>query len=172
MKNNNPKTIFVHKGLSLLEILVVITVFAILAILTTNAVFLTLRGARKSESIARVRENLDYSLAVIERNIRNAESIVECPNPDTSIISYLDEDGVSASFSCLIGSEAEGYIASGSGRLTSSEIDVTSCSFVCEEGTGNAPPVVTISFEAQDADAAGVEGAAVTISTKIYLRTY
>jgi len=160
-----------NKGISLLEILVVITVFSILAVLTTRAVFLTLRGAKKSESIINIRENVDYSLAVIERNLRNAESIVECPNTDTSIISYLDDEGVSTSFSCA--SDADGgYIASASGRLTSSETDITSCSFVCENGSTGAPPAITISIEAQDATLSGLEGGQVTVSTKIFLRTY
>jgi prepilin-type N-terminal cleavage/methylation domain-containing protein len=159
------------QGLSLLEILVVITVFSILAVLATRAVFLTLRGSRKSESTIKVRENVDYSLAVIERNIRNAESIEECPNVDTTIISYLDENGVLTSFSCA--SDADGgYIASASGRLTSSEVDVTTCSFVCEEGGGGAPPVVTVSIEAQETAAGALESGKVTVSTKIFLRTY
>jgi type II secretory pathway pseudopilin PulG len=48
-----------NKGISLLEILVVITVFSILAILATMAILLTLRGARKSEALIRVRSNID-----------------------------------------------------------------------------------------------------------------
>lgn len=159
------------QGFSLLEILVVITVFSILAILTTQAVFLTLRGSKKSESLIKVRGNIDYSLAVIERNIRNAELIEECPNSDQSIISYLDENGVSASFSCA--SDAEGgYIASASGRLTSSEVDVTSCSFVCEDAGGGTNPAITISIDARDANLSAMEGGEISISTKIFLRTY
>jgi prepilin-type N-terminal cleavage/methylation domain-containing protein len=168
MNNKATKRI---QGFSLLEILVVVTVFSILAILTTQAVLLTLRGSKKSESLTKVRGNIDYSLAVIERNIRNAESIEECPNPDPSTISYLDENGVSTSFSCA--SDAEGgYIASASGRLTSSEVDVTSCSFVCEDVGGGTNPAVTISISAQDANLSAMEGGDITISTKIFLRTY
>ena len=159
------------QGFSLLEILVVVTVFSILAILTTQAVLLTLRGSKKSESLTKVRGNIDYSLAVIERNIRNAESMEECPNSDPNIISYFDEDGVLTSFSCA--SDAEGgYIASASGRLTSSEVDVTSCSFVCEDVGGETNPEITISISAQDVNLSAMEGGEITISTKIFLRTY
>ncbi len=165
------------QGFSLLEILVVITVFSILAILTTQAVLLTLRGSKKSESLTKVRGNIDYSLAIIERNIRNADSIDECPEPDSSttsetdIISYRDENGVLTSFSCA--SDADGgYIASASGRLTSSEVDVTSCSFVCEDVVGDTNPAVTISISARDAELSALEGGEITISTKIFLRTY
>jgi prepilin-type N-terminal cleavage/methylation domain-containing protein len=167
----NNKVIKRIQGFSLLEILVVVTVFSILAILTTQAVLLTLRGSKKSESLTKVRGNIDYSLAVIERNIRNAESIVECPNSDTRIISYLDEDGVLTSFSCA-SDEDVGYIASDSGRLTSSEVDVIVCSFKCEDLAGDTNPAITISISARDASLSAMEGGEITISTKIFLRTY
>ena len=121
---NKKKIVKTIQGFSLLEILVVITVFSMLAILTTQAVILTLKGTKKSESLTKVRANIDYSLAVIERNIRNADSIVECPNTDQTIISYTDENGSITSFSCANDSDG-GYIASASGRLTNSEVDVT-----------------------------------------------
>jgi prepilin-type N-terminal cleavage/methylation domain-containing protein len=159
------------RGFSLLEILVVITVFSILAILTTQAVFLTLRGSKKSESSTKVRENIDYSLAVIERNIRNADSLEECPLSDPNTVIYQDENGITTSFSCASEDDI-GYIASASGRLTSSEVDVTSCSFTCEEGTGETNSAITVSITAQDASLSAMEGGEITISTKIFLRNY
>lgn len=159
------------QGFSLLEILVVITVFSILAILTTQAVILTIRGAKKSESLTKVRGNIDYSLAVIERNIRNADSVEGCPFSDSSVVTYQDENGVTTSFSCD-SEEDIGYIASASGRLTSNEVDVTSCSFTCEEGVGEANSAITVSVSAQDAVLNAMEGGEVTISTKIFLRNY
>ena len=153
-----------NKGISLLEILVVITVFSILAILATMAIVLTLRGTRKSEALVRVRSNVDYSLAIMERNIRNAESFINCGS-ETNVISYLDENGSLSSFSC----ETD-YIASGSARLTSEEVEIISCSFTCDDST--SPPSVEISVGARDASATGIEGAQMTTSTKIFLRTY
>ena len=167
-KGRKNKTI---QGFSLLEILVVITVFSMLAILTTQVVILTLRGSKKSESLTKVRANIDYSLATIERNIRNADAIEECPNPDPDTISYFDENGVLTSFSCDSDSDG-GFIASASGRLTSSEVDVTSCSFECVDQAGETNPAVTISISARDAILSALEGGEITISTTIYLRAY
>lgn len=168
---NKKRKIKTIQGFSLLEILVVITVFSMLAILTTQAVILTLRGSKKSESLTKVRGSIDYSLATIERNIRNADSIEECPNPDPDIISYHDENGVLTSFSCDSDSDG-GYIASASGRLTSSEVNVTSCSFQCEDLAGETNPAVTISISARDATLNALEGGEITVSTTIFLRTY
>src|SRR3989344_5305560 len=87
-------------GIALFEILIVLSVFALLAAVSTQTIFLTLRGARKSDALGKVRENLGYALSVVERQLHNATYISECPNPDTSIITYEDQEGVIASFSC------------------------------------------------------------------------
>jgi hypothetical protein len=156
------------EGISLLEILVVIAIFTVLAVITTRAVLLTLRGSRKSESMAKVREDLDYSLSVIDRNLRNAEEI-DVASCTGNRVDYVDELGNSSYFACLETSGV-GYVASGSARLTSNKVDVISCNFSCDDTI--SPPSVTISLEAQSTEGSGIEGSVVTVSTKIYLRNY
>ena len=151
-----------------MEILVVITIFAVIGILSTRSVFLTLRGAKKSDSLIRVRENVNNAFSVIERQIRNAEKI-DCPSTDTTL-SYISLEGVSTSFSCTIG--ANGYIASGSAKLTSDDISITSCSFACSQATQNVPPIVTISIVAEDNTSTSVEKGTVTTETQITARNY
>jgi len=166
MKKNN-----YQKGISLLEILVVIAVFSILGILASRAVLLTIRGTKKSDSLIKVRSNLDYAMAVIERQLRNASSVNPCPNTDPLVLDYLDNEGTATSFSCQnVGTE--GYIASGSARLTSNEIKVTACSFTCAQSSAGLPPSVAINFVGEDISNAGVEGAQVTVNSQILLRTY
>lgn len=159
-----------QKGLSLIEILVVITIFAILGIIVSSSLILTIQGTKKSESIIKVRENLNYSLSVVERNLRNASMVLECPNSDTNIITYTDQYGISSSFSCVnTGSATNSYIASGSARLTSDAVKIVSCSIVCARDLYN-PPYVTVSVTGQDVDYSGTEGSSVTVESKIYLR--
>jgi len=110
------------KGLSLIEILIVITIFAVIGLLSTRSVFLTLRSAKKSDSMIRVRENVNYSFSVIERQLRNAESIT-CPNPSFNRLDYISLEGTATSFACATSGQDK-YVASGSGRLTSSDITV------------------------------------------------
>ncbi len=159
-------------GISLIEILIVIGIFAVLGILSTSAVLLSLQGSKKGDAQVKVRENLDYAISIIERQLRNAESISLCPNTNPLVISYSDSNDISTSFSCLnVGSA--GYVASGSARLTNEEISVTACSFTCTAGSGSTPPKVAINIKAVDAASQGSkEGAAVSISTEINLRTY
>ncbi len=158
-----------EKGLSLIEILIVVTIFAILGILTTRAVFLTLQGSKKSESLVKVRENLDYSVGVMERNLRNANSLIDCP-PGGTVVNYADQNGNPASFSCILG--VDSYVASGSARLTSSVVGITSCSFSCTPATNTNPASVIINIEAQDTTATGIQNSTVSTSTKVSLRDY
>jgi prepilin-type N-terminal cleavage/methylation domain-containing protein len=159
------------KGVSLIEMLVVVAIFAVLGILISRVILTTLRGSNKSNSLVKVRENLDYALAVMERQIRNADSVTTCPNPDHSRIDYRDGRGTATFFSCANIGPA-GYVASGSARLTSSEIGITSCSFSCTPAVGRVPPSVTINLIGEDPNSPGVEGAQVTVTTSIFLRTY
>lgn len=156
------------RGISLIEILVVVTVFSIIALIASRGVFVTLSGSRKSESTSKIRENLDYSFAVMERRLRNAES-VSCSS--STQVDYLDKNSVSSYFSCEDVS-GSGYISSASARLTTDEIKVTSCSFTCDSGGSGVLPSVSISATGESVGTTGVEGSQVTVSTKIFLRTY
>jgi prepilin-type N-terminal cleavage/methylation domain-containing protein len=162
----------ISKGMSLLEILVVVSIFAILGIITTRAIILTLQGSQKSESLVKVRENLDYSLGVIERQLRNANSITECPNPDPSIINYQDESGVTTSFSCVDTGGDDSYVASGSARLTNDNVVIVSCAFSCTLGTSANPSSVMVNLEARDTGPVGAQRSIVTATTQIFLRNY
>ncbi len=159
------------KGFSLLEVLVVLSIFAILAVVATQFIFLTLRASRKSDVSSRVRENVDFALATMERQLHNATEISPCPNPDSLVINFKGQTGVDTSFSCLNMSE-DGYVASSSARLTSDKIVITSCSFECVPGEGGVPASVTISLGARDATAQKAEQSRISISTKVFLRTY
>ena len=172
MKNNKNLSITHknNKGVSLIELLVVIAIFSFIAILATRGVFLSLRGARKGESIALVRENLDYSFAVMERNLRNAET-VSCEPLPLIQVNYEDKNGNLVYFSCEnVGSD--GYISSASARLTIDRVEISSCQITCVAGSSGVPPSVSISVSGEDKNVQGVEGASVEISTKIFLRTY
>lgn len=164
MKINN------QKGISMIEVLVVVLVFSVISILGTQSILLSLRGSKRSESTIGVRENVNYSLSVMERQLHNADSIT-CL--DSTTISYTDEfSQPNITFTCNLSDPEEGYIASGSARLTGSDINVTACSFFCDSGGAGVPPSVMISITAKDKDATQLEGSQFTTNTRINLRTY
>lgn len=158
-------------GMSLIEILIVVGIFAILGVITTNSVLLSLRSARKSESQQKVRENLNYTLSIIERNVRGAQSITTCPNIDPLVLDYKSADNIDTTFSCVsVGTD--GYVASGSARLTADDIAITSCSITCSQTDVNNPPVVKVMLEGTSKSTQGAENVIVPAQTEITLRNY
>ena len=162
-------------GYSLVELLVVVSIFSVIILITTQAIVLSLRSSRKGESLITVRENIDYAFSVMERHIRSAEDIITC-SADGRTLNYTDQWGEAAIFSCLGGTN--GYIASGSAvllRITSDEVDINCNSvpiFVCNIPGGDVPPSVEIEVTGSKAGETAVEGASVNTNTRIQLRTY
>ncbi len=156
-------------GFSLIEMLVVLFVFSILGIVSTQILALSLRGSKKSESIGEVRSNVEYAASTMERLLRNAKSITTC---NGTTLEYVDEFGNVGLFEC-----DTGIIASGSGalvsNLTSDRVSIT-CSgiFACVYPL-NLPPSISITLVGEDANlGTGAEGSSVTVMTQLQLRTY
>ncbi len=157
-------------GFSLIEMLVVMAVFAVLTVVMTQVLFVTIRGAKKSDATVRVRQNLESAVGSMERQLHNAVDIPECPNPDPLTLTLEDINGAGTTFSCInIGSS--GYIASNSARLTAADIVITACSFTCSGG-GSTPKSVVLNITAEDAVGVGSEKAAMSISDRVSLRSY
>ncbi|OGM28435.1 hypothetical protein A2962_04740 [Candidatus Woesebacteria bacterium RIFCSPLOWO2_01_FULL_39_61] len=171
IKNQKSKA---FSGYTLIELLVVLLVFTILAYVIVQSLALSLRGSRKSENLGQVKGNVEYAMNVMERHLRNARGIpVGGCTPNQ--ITYQDEWGTATNpyFSCVGG--ANGYIASGSARLTSTEIyiDCTAGNvFDCPPPTAGVPPSIIINLVGRDANSSGAEGADVTSTTKLLLRIY
>jgi prepilin-type N-terminal cleavage/methylation domain-containing protein len=132
---------------TLVELLVVVTIFAGLGILLINSLFAILRSNAKSELIKEIRQNGSFALDVMTKKLTGGTS----PVCSGSSVSFTDSGGEEITFSC----DAGGYIASESAgvktALTSNQvgedkikISLTKCSFECETaGTKNK---VTINF--------------------------
>lgn len=98
-----------------------------------------LKSSRKSDSVAKVRTELDYALSNIERLMRNAERIDDPSTLPGGIplaqmhscknylgyyqLEYYDKTGVIGKFICVppVGN-TPGYIASGSATMTYAQI--------------------------------------------------
>jgi prepilin-type N-terminal cleavage/methylation domain-containing protein len=158
------------KGYSLIEILVVISVFSIVALIATQSILVTLTGAKKSESTIRVRENLEYATSVMERRLRNANSIDTCSTG--SRVDFTDGNGNSASFYCQNIGGSDGRLLSESGRITSSFINLTECSITCPAVAPGVPSRVNINLSGKAKDVSNSQSSPATISTIIYLRVY
>lgn len=161
------KNVVSESGFSLIEILVVIALFAVVGLLSSEILLTSLRNSRKSEAVVNVRTNLEHSLSVMERQIRGVANINSCT---ATRFSYTDTEGASTFFQCIKVAN-RGYIASGSANvaLTNSTVDVDCTQvFSCDLATGTQ--TVNITLTGQDTTNTGAEGAKATVQTKILIR--
>ncbi len=157
MKNNS--------GYTLIEMLVVIVVFSVISIVAAETIILTLKGTYKASAISGVRQNVDYALGAMERQLRGAKRVTSvCDGSSKSQIDFVDQNNNPVSFTC-----ANNSIASSSGTLTSNTITISACSFVCSQGVSNSAPYVTMSVTARDI---GGQNAPVSATTQVTLRSY
>ncbi|MCX7928282.1 MAG: type II secretion system GspH family protein [Patescibacteria group bacterium] len=175
------KRIKFTQGFSLVEMIIVISVFSILAVVVTQSLTLSLRGAQKGRAVGSVRENLEFAISVMERQLRNAKSL-NCAESNHNTLVYVDSYGNNARFACVT-QGVQTYIASGSAsltRLTNSSVNVVNCNdtstteriFSCTQGSGS-PDSVIIKIRASDASGVGqAEGSSETFTTQISLRNY
>ena len=163
-----------NNAYTLVEILVVVLVFSILGLVITRVVTTTLRSSGKSENTVILRENINYAMGVMERNIRNAEEIVRC---QPLKLDYKNSLGSEENYECAV--------SGGIGRITSSELGGqfltnSEVSVDCTVGTTvfSCPTsdVVDIIISAIDAQSASTSENALTTnyseSIRVKLRNY
>ena len=87
-------------GFSIIEIIMVVGIFAVIGILVARTVIFTIRGTNKSEASIVVRENVDYAMNVMQRQLEGAKTVGRvdasvginrpCDGTARSIIDYQD----------------------------------------------------------------------------------
>lgn len=145
----NMQNKIIQKGFSLFEMLVVITVFSLLAVLVTQSMAYSIKGSKKSENIAKMRSSLNYTLDLMERDIRSASS---CTDNSGESITITDENDKQITYRCLT-SSGRAWIASASSSLTADFIDLETCQISCISPQLNLTPgSVHIVIEAINVD--------------------
>jgi prepilin-type N-terminal cleavage/methylation domain-containing protein len=157
-------------GYSLIELLIVVTLVAIISLTATSFLFSSLSGEGKASGLAAVKQNGDHAIGVIERASREASG-VDCPTP--SSLTITNAAGVDATFSIV------------SSRITStttSDVYLTSDQIVAENftcsltsGSVGNPDVVLVSFQLRLGDPSTdrpEEVAVERFQTRVALRTY
>jgi len=169
---NTTNTKQMNAGFSLVEMLVATVIFAILAVVGTQIVTVSLRNTNKGEKVTEVRENVDYAFNVIARELRNAESVDILASTPTSV-HFFDADGVATTLDCT--GNSNGRLMIGTRRITGTDV-VIDCSatpiFSYVASTATTPDIVTITVTAYDAGRLGINGSGQTTSTRIIVRSF
>lgn len=168
-------------GLTLIELLVSLGIFAIIAVMGSNLFFSILKGAVKSRIIQEVKQNGDYAISVMERMIRNAVSLDECDpnnlyvvitNPDMdkrqTRFEFCDDLDLIASRSGLL---AEGeFLVCDKARLTSNKVKLVSGSFTCSPSENPNKVVIQFTLKQAQEVARPEEETSVDFKTSVVLR--
>lgn len=113
--------------------------------------FSSLRGTTKITLTNEAKQNGDFAINILERNVKNARSIVNaetvCNNTNTQVttLDVVASDGSGVTLRCpALGTS--GSISVNTEVLTSSKVSITNCYFICSRSTPNSPPLVKIHF--------------------------
>lgn len=161
-------------GFSLIEMLVVMFLFALLAFIVTQSTLQTFRGTRKVDASSKVRDNLDFAASLVERNVRNAKSITSaCDGASHNTLSFVSQSGINGSYVCT-GGGSNRYVTDGAtgSRVTSTDITLTACSFTCTSNGAYNPPIVDLVFSGIAANVNAADTSYATISRRVILRVY
>ncbi|HLB60025.1 MAG TPA: type II secretion system protein [Patescibacteria group bacterium] len=138
------------RGFTLIEVMVALAIFSLIAVLVTNMLFAILRATTKTEALKEVRQNGELALTVIEQYVRSAQSIVTCTagldtisvvNADTTVTTIAVSEDPPGSGIRKIHADTNGTLLNMTGSLVT--VDTTEdLLFNCDEATD----LVEISF--------------------------
>lgn len=154
----------IKDGFTLIELLVALVIFVVLAFFATQSLANILQTRTKAEATRAVRQEADYVISVMERRLREATSVT-CVSPTQ--INYVDPDGVSSSFSCISSGGQDSYIASGSARLTTRDIAVSSCVLTC---SGGSQVGINLGIRQSSSTTDPRETSSISVSSQVILR--
>ena len=141
------KKVINQKGYTLFELLTVIGILSVVGALVVSIIFVSLRGAKKSDLIETLRQNGDTAMTQMVKQIRYAGSLTtpaSCvPSTTTSSITITSlTSNAPTTFTC-----STSTISSNSASLMdTNSVSVSSCSFTCTQSTLDDPPSINIQF--------------------------
>lgn len=175
------KKIKFRLGFSLIEMLIVVSVFGILGVVVTQTMSSSLRNSRKSEALGNVREEIDYVVNAMDKVFNRAVGL-DCANSTTEKISYINFEGINSFYDCSTFPEkiASGSAISLTREVTGEDVEILNCGstdpdgtyFQCITGTDGMPDQVRVQIVAKDSKTQGSGAAIYSVNTNILLRNY
>lgn len=178
---------FNNKGYTLIELLAVILVMIAVGTVIMSILVAALRGGNKSQTTNEVRESGNYVISQMSKMITFAKNLdglstdgvsydTSCvlsgsPAPTPVPYQYIkitSFDGGITTFSC-----SGGKISSGSSSMTSPNLTVTNCTFICSQPNASIPPTIDISFTLNENKGSFTEKqASIPFETSITIRNF
>ena len=165
-------------GFTLVELLISVFLIVSVGVIVFSIFSSMLRGTKKSVTINAIRENGNFAIAQMVRNIQYSQVVGACDSvTEMPQINLIAPGGESLSYIC----DASGNIASQSASTTKYLIDTStaivstsSCSFVCIDSGADSPKQVKIKFDLENASSSqfAEDQARIPFSTSVALRNF
>lgn len=176
------------EGFTLVELLAVIMVIAVIGGVVGAILISTLVGTNKTNALNDVRQNGNYALLQVSKEIEFSRNfygvsldgsnyITDCTTPSVSptpapvhygFVKIISDDGQTVVFSC-----GSSTISSNSASLiNTSTVKTTTCFFTCSQSDSFLPPTVGINFTLSQAKSGNFieNNTSVSFSTSATLR--
>lgn len=143
-----------NRGFTLLEVIVSVSIVAIVGVVISQAFFTTTTSGTKSQALQEIKQNGDYALTIMERMIHNAVRVTNVCDASGELapsVTIQNLDGGLTTFGCQA-FESYTRIASTSGTsvvyltdkgisLGAATCDTDSLEFTCTKDPGGATKV-------------------------------
>ena len=183
--------------MTLIELLVALGVLSLMVTVGGDILASIIRAQRKAQVLARIQQNGNYALTLMEQEIRSAAELID-PDPSspplnlagqTVVQSYLTvvlADGREKTYSftsgagsgsgCSNGKVLAAYPGGTAGSITDSEdiedgVNVTALQFAVTNTGGEVPLIVAITLDLAQA-CGGPVAASQTLSTQVLIRSF
>lgn len=165
MKRNGHKI----KGFTLMELMVTVGILGMIIVTIMGMFFRSFRGGTKADTIMTLDQNAQMSLSILERFVRNAQSVSvgggDCPATSDSL-TVESWDGRSTVFSL-----ENGQLASNGAVISGEAVVISDLVFECVRTQG-IPDQVMVRFNAVRTDAGGGAETEASYESVINLRNY
>ncbi len=138
-----------RNGYTLIELLAVMVVFIVIATFIVTILTTSLRGNNKANTLTLVRENGNFVITQMAKDIREAHAVITpypCGTVDSPVTStklgITTVSGDTIVYKCV----SNNIASNGANLLDANNITVNSCSFSCGQVSPANPPVVSIDF--------------------------
>jgi prepilin-type N-terminal cleavage/methylation domain-containing protein len=163
---------FSSTGFTLVETLVVVSLFSVLALITAQSLVRVISNSSRTASSAKLRENMEYAMGIADRSLRNAKSITSCTTTPTRKITYVTGEDLVESIECTT-SAGRTTFRKGTERLLTQDVNVTTCSIVCSSEPGSTVlNKVEITLEGADTTSSYSASKPYKLQTQVSLRSY
>ena len=158
------------KGFTLVETLVVVSLFAVLALITSQSLVRVISNSSRASSSAKLRENMEYAMGIADRSLRNAKSITSCTATPPSV-TYVSGEDVTETLGCTTSGGVTTF-RKGSELLHTQDVNLTTCTIVCTAQPGSTILTnVELVLEARDA-ASSYTSVPYRLQSNISIRSY